>query len=169
MAKFCTKTIFVEAITFDEFVAYGIANGGNVVNGMPWSFSYKDRGVTHEDDNSYLICSPDALGGIMEFRRGDMLVTDRDGNMSTCSLDVFECIYEPSNIIEAGPEFVAAHLYTRYCKAVGGVAFNGDPLPTWEQFVADPEKAKQVAAWIAVGEEANRMLESATGPEVVVK
>ena len=46
--------------------------------------------------------------------------------------------------------FRAKQLYTAYCAAVGGVAFNGDPLPSWEAFEADPKKAMQVAGWIAV-------------------
>lgn len=37
--------------------------------------------------------------------------------------------------------------YESYCAAVGGIAFNGDPLPTWEDFSADPNKAKQAQAW----------------------
>ena len=44
----------------------------------------------------------------------------------------------------------AALLYHTYCVAVGGVAFNGDPLPSWEVFAADPAKTKQVAGWLAV-------------------
>jgi hypothetical protein len=40
--------------------------------------------------------------------------------------------------------------YTAYCRAVGGVAFNGDPLPTWEEFSSDDSKQKQVNAWIEV-------------------
>ena len=38
-------------------------------------------------------------------------------------------------------------LYSAYCKAVGGVAFNGDPLPEWTEFAADPSKQKQADAW----------------------
>jgi hypothetical protein len=45
----------------------------------------------------------------------------------------------------------AGLLYDAYCAAVGGVAFNGDPLPDWKTFRADPAKQKQVEAWIAVG------------------
>lgn len=45
----------------------------------------------------------------------------------------------------------AAVLYAEYCKSVGGKAFNGDPLPTWDEFFADEAKSKQVEAWIAVG------------------
>jgi len=48
-------------------------------------------------------------------------------------------------------EHLACMAYTVYCQAVGGVAFNGDKLPSWEEFKRDPKKQKQVAAWIAVG------------------
>lgn len=47
-------------------------------------------------------------------------------------------------------EHIASQLYTEYCAKVGGKAFNGDPLPAWEQFAADPAKQKQVEAWRAV-------------------
>ncbi len=43
---------------------------------------------------------------------------------------------------------VAENLYTEYCNSVGGKAFNGDPLPTWAEFVKDPAKQKQVLAWL---------------------
>lgn len=39
--------------------------------------------------------------------------------------------------------------YETYCKAVGGVAFNGDPLPSWREFGSDPNKEKQANAWRA--------------------
>lgn len=32
--------------------------------------------------------------------------------------------------------------YGEYCKAVGGTAFNGDPLPEWKQFSSDAKKTK---------------------------
>ena len=41
-------------------------------------------------------------------------------------------------------------LYSVYCEAVGGVAFNGDPLPSWEDFAADPNKKRQSDAWRSV-------------------
>jgi hypothetical protein len=37
--------------------------------------------------------------------------------------------------------------YTAYAAAVGGKAFNGDPLPTWKAMVADPAKERLVEAW----------------------
>lgn len=44
-------------------------------------------------------------------------------------------------------EHLANRMYTRYCEAVGGKAFNGDPLPTWDEFAADETKQKQVNSW----------------------
>lgn len=36
-----------------------------------------------------------------------------------------------------------------YSAAVGGRAFNGDPLPTWEEMCNDEKKAHLVKAWVA--------------------
>ena len=46
-------------------------------------------------------------------------------------------------------EELAEHLYQTYCHNVGGKAFNGDPLPSWKEFQADPKKRIQSEAWIA--------------------
>lgn len=51
-------------------------------------------------------------------------------------------------------ETVAEQLYAAYCAAVGGKAFNGDPLPQWKEFRADPSKQKQSDAWVAAGDRA---------------
>ena len=55
-------------------------------------------------------------------------------------------------------EIVAKELYTHYCTAVGGVAFNGDPLPDWEEFSTDPTKKKQSDAWLATADRALELL-----------
>lgn len=49
---------------------------------------------------------------------------------------------------------IAGALYDKYCEAVGGVAFNGDPLPSWEDFKNDTKKKKQADAWREVAREA---------------
>lgn len=49
-------------------------------------------------------------------------------------------------------EALAEALYATYCEAVGGKAFNGNPLPTWQEFVADNGKQSQVKGWRAVAE-----------------
>ncbi len=59
-------------------------------------------------------------------------------------------------------EIVAEELYTAYCAAVGGKAFNGDPLPDWKTFVADPEKQKQAEAWRAAADRAMQLLSDAS-------
>jgi hypothetical protein len=47
---------------------------------------------------------------------------------------------------------LAGFLYDTYCFAVGGVAYDGKMLPTWDEFRFDPSKEKQVAGWYAVAE-----------------
>lgn len=37
--------------------------------------------------------------------------------------------------------------WNTYSKAVGGKAFNGDPLPTWDAMCADAKKENLVVAW----------------------
>lgn len=51
-------------------------------------------------------------------------------------------------------EKLAGILYEHYCVAVGGKAFNGDDLPDWQTFRADPSKRKQSDAWVKVAEKA---------------
>lgn len=43
---------------------------------------------------------------------------------------------------------LAMKMYDGYCEAVGGKAFNGDPIPSSEEFFNDETKAKQAGAWI---------------------
>jgi hypothetical protein len=69
-------------MSFDEFVEYGINAGGNVVNGMPWSFVYSGHSISHENDDCYLITT----------MRGqqDVAVIHRDGSRSMYSTARFE-------------------------------------------------------------------------------
>lgn len=89
--KFRKKPVVIEAITFDELVAYGLANQANVVEGMPWSFRYNGHPITHENDNCYLIPT---LEGTMKFERGDMLITGVKGEIYPCKPDIFTMTYE---------------------------------------------------------------------------
>jgi len=91
--KYRKKPVEIEAITFDELVEYGKANGANIVNGMPWSFNYKGHPITHENNDCYLIPT---LEGTHNFRRGDMLITGVKGEIYPCKLDIFEATYEPA-------------------------------------------------------------------------
>jgi hypothetical protein len=71
-------------MSFRDFVQYGRDNGGNIVNGMPWSFSFKGYAVTHENDKCYLL-----MRGAESLRLtdDDDLVIHGDG-----SLGVTACI-----------------------------------------------------------------------------
>jgi hypothetical protein len=91
MAKYRKKPVVIEAITFGELVAHGMASGANVVNGMPWSFQYNGHPITHENDNCYLIPT---LEGTMKMDRGDMLITGVKGEIYPCKPDIFAATYE---------------------------------------------------------------------------
>jgi hypothetical protein len=56
-------------------------------------------------------------------------------------------------------EELADKLYTKYCVEVGGKAFNGDPLPSWQDFRDDPTKLVQSNAWVAVASTAIEFFE----------
>jgi hypothetical protein len=91
MTKFRKKPVIVEAITFEELVQHGLDNGANIVNGMPWSWKYNGHPITHENDSRYLIPT---LEGIMNFNKGDMLITGVQGEIYPCKLEIFEATYE---------------------------------------------------------------------------
>lgn len=57
---------------------------------------------------------------------------------------------------------LAKELYETYCQSVGGVAFNGDPLPSWDDFSTDPTKQKQTIGWKSV---AGRAVILLVGPQ----
>ena len=91
MGNYRKKPVVIEAVTFAEFIEYGKNNGANIVNGMPWSFSYKGHPVTHETDECYLIPT---LEGVMQFTPNDMLITGVNGEIYPCKLEIFEKTYE---------------------------------------------------------------------------
>jgi hypothetical protein len=55
-------------------------------------------------------------------------------------------------------EEIAGLLYEKYCSDVGGKAYNGDPLPCWKEFRADPNKQVQSDAWVGVADNAIELL-----------
>ena len=91
MAKYRKKPVVIEAITFDELVKYGKENGANIVSGMPWSFEYAGHPITHENDECYLIPTPE---GVMKLTPQDMLITGVKGEIYPCKLDIFLASYE---------------------------------------------------------------------------
>lgn len=89
--KYRKKPSIVEAITFDELVEHGKLNGGNIVNGMPWSFRYEGSQVTHENDKCYVITTTE---GNLNMTPNHMLVTGKRGEVYPFSLDVFNSMFE---------------------------------------------------------------------------
>ena len=53
---------------------------------------------------------------------------------------------------------IAEAIYTAYCESVGGTAWNGEPLPTWNQFHNDESKERQVYGWLAAAQSAINLL-----------
>ena len=92
--KYRKKPVVIEAVTFDELVAAGLADpDAHIVDGVPWSFQYNGHSITHEADDHYLILT---LEGIMDFRPTDMLITGVKGEIYPCKLDIFEATYDPA-------------------------------------------------------------------------
>jgi hypothetical protein len=82
----------VEALTFDEFVEFGKSAGANIVNGMPWSFTYAGRPVTHENDRCYLIVINQFIDA--RFTPDDVLVLFPDGRLEVFTKEGFHKLYE---------------------------------------------------------------------------
>jgi hypothetical protein len=108
--RYRKKPVIVSAINFDELVAHGIASGGNVVNGMPWSFTYKNHPLTHENDDCYLIPT---LEGIMKMGRDDLLITGVKGEIYPCKREIFEATYDPVAADQSSTEDAATELRIR--------------------------------------------------------
>jgi hypothetical protein len=92
--KFRKKPVVIEAITFDELVQHGRDSGAGIVNGMPWSFSYKGHAITHENDKCYLL--PTLEAHAQRFTPEDMLITGVKGEIYPCKMDIFAATYEPA-------------------------------------------------------------------------
>lgn len=155
MTQFRKKPVVITAITFDQLVAHGTdqckAEGrhSNIVNGMPWSFSYAGHPITHENDECYLIPT---LEGTMKMGREDMLITGVKGEIYPCKRDIFEATYDaaPADLeqeIQAkankGPrvtpaalkdEIASAHFFTGFDGAAGAAYNEASPDGLLRQF-----------------------------------
>ena len=129
MTQFRKKPVVITAITFDQLVAHGIAAGGNVLNGMPWSFAYSGHPITHENDDCYLIPT---LEGTMKMGRDDMLITGVKGEIYPCKRDIFEATYDPAPtvlpVVDPGPDSLERAMESKTYQD-GTTAFGPAPLP----------------------------------------
>lgn len=51
----------------------------------------------------------------------------------------------------------AGQLYEAYMKGCGGLDWLDKPLPTWAEYVCNPENKRRVEAWVAVARVAIRL------------
>ncbi len=91
------KARILTAMTFDEFVEYGKTHGANIVDGIPWSFEYKGCAVTHCEDGSYLITTPE--NGDFTLTPNDMLITCSDGVVYPCETNLSKQLFK--NVVVA--------------------------------------------------------------------
>ena len=91
MTQYRKKPVVIEAFSFAELVDHGRAIGGNVVNGMPWSFKFRGHPITHENDACYLIPT---MEGTMRMTPDDMLIVGVKGEVYPCKSDIFALTYE---------------------------------------------------------------------------
>lgn len=89
--RYRRKSAVSRLITFDEFVQYGKDHGGNMVDGMPWSFEFEGQPVTHMDDRCYCIVTP--LCEVL-FTEADVLTIDDGGNIYPVRKTFFKNVYE---------------------------------------------------------------------------
>jgi hypothetical protein len=104
--KFQKKPVVINAITFDELVQHGRDNGANIVNGMPWSFSYNGHAISHERDDCYLIPT---LEGTHNMTPVDMLITGIKGEIYPCKKNIFEATYSAID----GEEAIEAEIHDK--------------------------------------------------------
>ena len=95
LIKQCTKRpVTVEYITFDDLLEYVrhdyTENELNLVDGIPWSFSFKGHFISHETDTCYSIPT---LEGTYSFTPDDVLIIGIDDEIYPCKKDIFELTY----------------------------------------------------------------------------
>jgi hypothetical protein len=71
------KAITAELVTWPEFIEYAKSNSPD----PHWSFMYKGKPVTHENDSCYLI--PSNEGQMLKFSPDCVLLIREDGSMFT--------------------------------------------------------------------------------------
>lgn len=92
--KYRKRPVVIEAITFQELIDHGLSTSTNIINGMPWSFTYGGHPITHENDDCYLIPTNE---GTMKMSLTDMLITGIKGEIYPCAGDIFAATYELVN------------------------------------------------------------------------
>ncbi len=90
LAKYRKKPVVIDAITFDELTEHGKRVGGEIVNGLPWSFEYRGHPIMNENSNCYLVQTSE---GAIDMTQDDMLVVGSKGEIYPCKKDIFDATY----------------------------------------------------------------------------
>lgn len=85
--------VVVNAVSFAEFVASGIAQGVPLVRNMPYHFEFQGVSVTHATDEMYLILIPGPQP--LYFRHSDVVLVLPDGHMTIHTVPSLFETYEP--------------------------------------------------------------------------
>ena len=91
MKKYRAKSEVIETISFEELVNHVIESGAHLHNGMPWSFSYQGKAITHENDDMYLFLTPH---GFEKFSRGSFLGVKENGELFSCDENFLNTYYD---------------------------------------------------------------------------
>lgn len=89
-AKYRLKPVAVDVFTFDQMLEEGKKIATTIVNGVPWSFTFKGFAVTHERDDCYLI---QFQNGASQMTKDSVLVVTARGSY-ICDKEIFEATYE---------------------------------------------------------------------------
>lgn len=118
MTKFRKKPVVIEAITFEEFVAFAKETTAE----PHWSIPYKGVNITQENDERYIIPT---LEGNHNFTPEDMLITGVKGEIYPCKKDIFEATYDQVEKKE-GLTFEEAEKFLKIGECIS--------LPEWKGF-----------------------------------
>ena len=72
-------TVTIQVVDFNDLVIFGKTHGANTVNGMPWSFQFYGRPITHETDTCYLIPTSEKM---VHFELGDVIAIMPNNEMA---------------------------------------------------------------------------------------
>ena len=95
--KATKKPITIEYITFDDFIKHGAKKqpkDAKEHGGFAWSFEYQGYPVTHIDNECYSV--PTNSSEAM-FTSKDVLITQIDGEIYPCRINIFEETYSTEN------------------------------------------------------------------------
>jgi hypothetical protein len=95
MTKYNNKPRQIEAITFEELIAFGKAHTDEFINGMPKSFKYNGHLIEYLNEHAYLIPTLESGDWSQIFTANDMLIIGIKGEIYPCKKDIFTDSYDP--------------------------------------------------------------------------